>query len=290
MKQLCVAAVVIGCAFTSAVGRDDPSTETSPRGIRAEVSWTSDPVFKVPESVLYDADRDVIYVSNINGSPMARDGNGFISKLGTDGAVENLEWAADLDAPKGMGILGDRLLVADISRLVQIDIASGEIAGTHDLDATFLNDIAIDGAGTVYISDNIDNKIYRFKDGTADVWLAENVVGPNGLLIRDGRLLVASIRTGNVQEISLDTKEIKAEVSFETGLDGLVSANGDAFLVSGFSGMVWHVSDQGHVTLLLDTRSEGNRAADIGFVPERKLLVVPTFDTRVIAYELSPEP
>jgi len=37
----------------------------------------------MPELVLYDDMRDVIYVANINGNPSEKDGNGFISILNT---------------------------------------------------------------------------------------------------------------------------------------------------------------------------------------------------------------
>src|SRR3972149_4477688 len=41
--------------------------------------------FQTPESVLYDAAEDVYLVSNINGSPTAADGYGFISRIGPEG-------------------------------------------------------------------------------------------------------------------------------------------------------------------------------------------------------------
>ena len=43
--------------------------------------------FEAPESARYDRDLDVWYVANINGSPVARDGNGYISRLHGDGNV-----------------------------------------------------------------------------------------------------------------------------------------------------------------------------------------------------------
>ena len=38
---------------------------------------------KTPESVRYDADLDVFFVSNINGNPSEKDGNGFIARRPT---------------------------------------------------------------------------------------------------------------------------------------------------------------------------------------------------------------
>ena len=53
----------------------------------AEV-WSAEG-FKAPESALYDPDRDVFYVSNINGGPDEKNGAGYISKLSRDGVVQD---------------------------------------------------------------------------------------------------------------------------------------------------------------------------------------------------------
>jgi len=37
--------------------------------------------FLAPESVLHDTAQDIYFVSNINGSPTAKDNNGFISRV-----------------------------------------------------------------------------------------------------------------------------------------------------------------------------------------------------------------
>src|SRR3970282_2965143 len=77
--------------------------------------------FHTPESSLYDAAEDVYLVANINGSPTAADGNGFISRIGPDGQVLALKWIAGtvsgvtLHAPKGMAIVGDTFYVTAIT-------------------------------------------------------------------------------------------------------------------------------------------------------------------------------
>jgi hypothetical protein len=48
--------------------------------------------FKTPESILHDAVGDVYLVSNINGTPSAKDNNGFISRVSPDGKVQTLKW------------------------------------------------------------------------------------------------------------------------------------------------------------------------------------------------------
>ena len=86
------------------------------------LAWETDAGFKQPESTVYDADRDVLYVSNINGQGTDKDGNGYISKVALDGTVTESEWVTGLDGPKGLAIVGDKLYVSDITALVEIDI------------------------------------------------------------------------------------------------------------------------------------------------------------------------
>src|SRR5690349_2445801 len=78
--------------------------------------WETDSVLRVPESVLYDAKNKVLYVANIDGKPDEKDGKGFISKVSPEGKITNLEWITGLHAPKGMGLSGNTLYVADVTR------------------------------------------------------------------------------------------------------------------------------------------------------------------------------
>ena len=125
--------------------------------------------FSTPESVLHDSTQDVYFVSNINGSPTAKDNNGFISRVRPDGAVENLKFieggraAVTLNAPKGLAVLGDTLWVTDIDRIRAFHARTGAPLDSVKLDsagAVFLNDIAIATTGAIYIPD----KGVRFDD------------------------------------------------------------------------------------------------------------------------------
>jgi len=98
---------------------------------------------KTPESALPDPTATFAYVSNINGKPLDKDGNGFISKVSLkDGKVLALEWAKGLDAPKGLALANGRLYVSDIDKLVEIDPESGKILARYDAPGSvFLNDV-----------------------------------------------------------------------------------------------------------------------------------------------------
>ena len=87
--------------------------------------------FSHPESVDLDIPHQVLYVSNIGGAPLDKDGNGFISKLSRDGKLLQLKWIEGLNAPKGMVMKDFTLWVTDIDRLVEIDTRTAKITNTY---------------------------------------------------------------------------------------------------------------------------------------------------------------
>ncbi len=65
----------------------------------------------------------------------------------------------------------ENLYVADISRVVVIDVASGRITAKVEIEgAKFLNDITVDKKGTVYVSDTGTGKIYTLKNNKAELY------------------------------------------------------------------------------------------------------------------------
>src|SRR5688500_12740589 len=88
--------------------------------------------FLTPESILHEGTSDTYLVSNINGTPLDKDDNGFISKLSPEGKVLELKWidgsaaTVELNAPKGLGVSGGTLYVADIDTIRTFDLATGK--------------------------------------------------------------------------------------------------------------------------------------------------------------------
>jgi len=54
--------------------------------------WETDTLLKVPESVLYDAEGKILYVTNIDGQPWENDGKGSVGRVGLDGKIIDAEW------------------------------------------------------------------------------------------------------------------------------------------------------------------------------------------------------
>lgn len=248
--------------------------------------WETDSVLKVPESVLPDTKNNVLYVSNIDGKePWGKDGKGSIGKIGTDGKIIAVDWVTGLNAPKGMGLYDNKLFVADIDRVVVIDINKGAVTQTIPVDgAQGLNDITIDKKGTVYVSDSKTKKVHRIENGAATVWI-ENLQGPNGVLSYKDDLYV--LDNGGMYKVQKDKSLLKIADGMEGGTDGIENVTGKDFIVSCWAGSIWYVKADVSKEHLLDTRNQNINSADIGYDAKNRIVYVPTFwKNSVAAYQL----
>ncbi len=248
--------------------------------------WESDSVFKVPESVLYDPDHKVLYVANIDGQqPWEKDGKGSIGKMDVTGKVINAEWISGLHAPKGMGLYRHTLYVADIDRVAVVDLHQGKITSFIEVPGSqALNDLTIDAAGTIYVSDSRGGKVYRIKNSTPEIFL-ENLKGPNGVLMRGTDFYV--LHQNGMYKMNEDKTLTLVADGLEGGTDGIENVSGNDFIVSCWAGVIWYVNADGSKEKLLDGREQKINAADIGFDPVTKTVFVPTFwRNTVVAYEV----
>ncbi len=258
--------------------------------VTLQLKWETDTLLTTCESVLYDQDQDVLYVSNINGAPDGKDGNGFISKVSMDGKITDPYWVKGLDAPKGLGLSNGKLYVADIDKVHEIDTKSGKVTRTYTVKgAKFLNDISIDSNGKVYISDSRGGSIYTIENGNLSTWM-EDLDGPNGLFAEDGKMLMALWNGKSLNSIDPATKQVTLRTDSIENPDGIEAIGDGAYLVSSWNGMVHHVDSEWNGTMVLDTREDSISAADIEYVKSKNLLLVPTFfKNKVMAYEVVKE-
>ncbi len=267
--------------------KDTQTTEEQVDEVSLEKLWETDTLLTTCESVFYDRQRNVLYVSNINGVPTDKDGNGFISKVNLDGSIENLQWVTGLDAPKGMGVSGDKLYVTNIDELVEVDIISREIVKRYPIEgAVFLNDVATDG-NEVYFTDSDTNKIHLFSDGKISTWLDNDLKGPNGLFIESNSILLASMGSADLKAIAKSDKSQKV-IGTEIGAgDGIGKTAGGDYIVSNWQGEVYHITPDGKRIKLLDTKVQKLNTADIEFIADMNMLLIPTFfGNTVAAYKL----
>src|SRR5947207_14112217 len=144
----------------STIGKTTAATTAATTATADKIGETSG--MKVPESVRYDSELDVFYVSNVNGNPSQKDNNGFIARVRADSTnvvtmlAEAGKKGVTLNAPKGIAVKGDTLFVADIDALREFNRRTGALIRSVSLaaqKATFLNDVVVGGDGAIYITD-----------------------------------------------------------------------------------------------------------------------------------------
>lgn len=249
--------------------------------------WETEASMDKPESAVYDLSRQVIYVSNINGEYCTKDGNGFIAKVGLDGTIQQLEWITGLDSPQGLALVGDKLYIADVDQLVVADVKSGAVVRRYKAEgAVFLNDAAADKNGDVYVSDCKANRIYRLKNNKLDVWLDDpKLKGPNGLLCQRKDIVLLNMSGNQIFLIDKRTKSMTEFCSGIENLDGVTKDGSDGYFVSGaWQGEIFRINSKGEKKLLLDLGPEKVITADIAYIPEKQILVIPTLKKTVLAY------
>jgi len=254
--------------------------------------------FNNPESVIYDASSDVLFVSNVNGSGVEKDGNGYISKILTDGTVLRKQWIVGLNAPKGLTIHEGTLYVADIDTLVAIDIASGTISNSYQVDdAKFLNDVAADKDGRIFVSDMVLNRIHCLCDGQIIIWLeSPELENPNGLHPEGDNLILgawgvmtegfATEVPGHLKSISISDKSITSLGGTPIGnLDGVESDGmGGYYVTDWMTGKLYQIDKAGNATLLLELEQG---MADHEVILEKSLIILPMMNSnKVLAYKI----
>lgn len=251
--------------------------------------------FATPESVFHDPLADVYLVSNINGSPLAADDNGFISVLSPDGQVQilkGIDGAADsvtLNAPKGMAAVGDFLYVTDISTIRRFDRRTGGPRGEVPIrGATFLNDITASDDGSLYFTDSGlkagpdglvpsgTDAVYRLRpEGRLDTLARGDELGrPNGIAVSGDSVWVVGYGSGELYRVAAGHKTDVVKLS-KGGLDGLIIFTGEAFVSSWDGQSIFRGKLGGPFEEML---SKLPAPADIGHDLWRNRLLIPLFN------------
>lgn len=254
-----------GATFLIAACAQDapaPAEATQAIATRLELVWRAGNLAN-PESAALSADGRFLYVTNVNGEGEAKDGNGFIARVSTDGRVLEREFARGLDGPKGIMLAGDALYVADIDQLVVVDAGTGAIRRrVPAAGAQFLNDLTIAPDGNVLIADSGRQRIYTTRGDTIEVWLEHDLLGSvNGLLPEPRRLVVTTMQ-GRLMAIDYVTREITMLAEGLGEADGVAALDDGRYLISEWPGLMHVVSPAGTHETILDTRAENRYLND----------------------------
>jgi len=255
--------------------------------------------FLTPESVLHDTGQDIYFVSNINGSPTAKDNNGFISRVKPDGAVENLKFieggrtGITLNAPKGLALAGDTLWVADIDAVRAFNAKTGapiDSVSLSKLGAVFLNDVVVVPTGALYVTDtgirfdDVGNvlhpgpdRVFRIgPDRAVTVAVRGDTLGrPNGIALDAAgkRFVIVEFGGRSVLAWKPGDKAPSVIAKGPGGFDG-VEIVGGRILVSSWSDSTVSSYETGQeVKLITGVPSP----ADIGYDAKRNRVLIPIF-------------
>jgi sugar lactone lactonase YvrE len=249
------------------------------------------------ESVVYDKEKNILYVSC---QAADEPGDGSIAKVSLEGEILNPKFTAGLNNPKGIAIVGDKLYVADLLELVEINRETGDIIKKYTEDSVkFLNDVTVDKDGNVYVSDMFNSAIYKLdKDRNFKEWfISPEMENPNGLLAIGDEIYLAGwgrftdgkpafAPKGCFQKINMNTMEI-TKISADTlgNLDGIQVNDENSFIVSDWrGGKVFRIAKTGETVELL-ALEQG--VGDILFLPEKGLLVLPMKkQNQILFYEV----
>jgi DNA-binding beta-propeller fold protein YncE len=259
--------------------------------------WETPAQLKTPESVFYEPTENVLFVSNIDGKPEEKDGQGFISKISSsNGTVIELNWVTGLNAPKGMAASSDRskLYVADITDLVEIDIVNGQITNRYNAPGSaFLNDVVSDEQGNIYVSDTGTNATYKFDSSnrsSLQIWLQNTELNsPNGLYVDNSTNKLVVVGDSLIL-VDLENKTISdlGEQVPIASLDGIEADTSERlyYVTNWAAGKVYAVNSDGtDYKTLIDLQKQGT--ADLEFIADKRIVVIPLMqDNKLVAYRI----
>ena len=197
--------------------------------------------FSSPESTIVN--KSDLYVSNVGKElkPTLKDGDGFISKLDINGKIKELHFIDGLDAPKGMGIVGNTLFVADINTLRGFDLQTKkEVFNVVFEGVNFLNDITVKDSNTLFIGASDTSAIYEVNISNKSYKKLMDFTVANGLFYEDGILHAAQLGSttqnmfdgkGKLYKIDLkDNNKLTQLGTFEGVLDGVTKVGNKVYV------------------------------------------------------------
>jgi len=250
--------------------------------------------FRFAESCVYDPVRNLIVVMNAGVPQTQEENDGYVSLLNPDGSVHTAKWIGatrdglTLNHPLGSAIHKGTLYTADVDMVRTFDLATGKPGRAYPVEgATFLNGIAVNGEGTIFVSNTRpESRVFKI---TASGDVSKFVDGkpleaPNGVAIDpDGNVVVVNVGNNHVMTFEAATgKLLRTEHAVEGGNDGIVIlADGTKYVSSVRFGSVSRIRPGQPATMIA---SGIPSAASMGYDSKQKQLVIPMNNNNAVAF------
>jgi DNA-binding beta-propeller fold protein YncE len=254
-----------------------------------------------PACFIVDPATGMHYVSNVVGSPRAKDGSAYIAKIDVEGKLIDRHFISSgdkgitLNAPIGLAISGDNLFVADIDAVRRFDKNSGKLLGVIDLKllgAKFLNGLAVNPEGHLFVSDTIGNVIFKIDlVNNYQVTILARGPGlghPNGMVYenRHQRLLVTTSNSGKIIAVDMRGQLLTVYRGKFKDLDGIdLDGQGDMIVADFAAGKIVRIKKYSTVEIL---REHMVTPAGLSFDASNNRILVPSFDGNMV-FTFSPD-
>ncbi|QDV51556.1 SMP-30/gluconolactonase/LRE family protein [Gimesia fumaroli] len=250
--------------------------------------------FRFAESCVYDPVRNLIVVMNAGVPQNMQKNDGYVSLLNPDGSVHTTKWIGasrkglTLNHPLGTAIHNGTLYTADIDVVRTFDLASGKPGRAYPVKgATFLNGIAVNKDGTIFVSNSKpESRVYKITaNGDVSLFVDGKPLDiPNGVAIdQDGNVVVVNVGNNDVMTFDpANGKLLRTEHAAEGGNDGLVILpDGTKYVSSVRFGSVSKIRPGKPAKVIA---SGIPSAASMGYDSKQKQLIIPMNNNNAVAF------
>ncbi len=243
--------------------------------------------FAVPESVLYDPQRKLIYVSNNDGFRLGGEGGQHLSRIDNKGVVLDEVWVEGLTNPTGLAWRGEKILAVERRSVAVIDPTAAAVTSRIPIpEGRLLNDIAVASDGTAYVSDSQAGLIYRItSEGVVEKWLKlDPGLNPNGVCVVGTKLMIGLNPVHRLVAADLSDGALSDVAVLPAGrVDGIEALADGSLVVSLGEGHLIRVAGDGSVKSVINASNQDHPFADIDVTPEGDRVFVPTYYSGTVA-------